>query len=503
MGCSEIEFKRSVNSLSLTKELIKYSAQSGYVVESGLNASIRGQISGFDTNAAMLPGVFSLNDDKAGLPVSKKYFTRAANNDFVSLTEHEANILEKQGECILLVVEESNGQLGPSDFKCYCIFEQLIYEEVTSNKRKYSDGCEDKYVYLGNIRGFAKKALGYDNDSAYKTVTNFIKRIRGLSFTAKGPEVGFSLKTTGKMIYGDIDYKPFTGHVLVGEVNGNRGINILVNNKYIQNILNGGSRLQYNDIINSIDNPLSKFLFRYLCLRDRKFHLLIKYSTLVQIMDIKRETTLSAASRQIGRIAKRINNKENGEVLIVTNLSGKGFMSENIPFGVKDMKAKDDWQFIFNLNVNVTPEMHTYVRKPKVQIWVMDVYKRWREIMKEIHENAYELGMTPAEYFKHGYGGVYIFNNLGLAENEIEKLRKYFANQARKKSFLGGKAEKVFGGVDAANQALNEIESHKKEVYYAAKEQAATAKVNIQLPTVEVRKRGRGRPKKEIEGLPF
>jgi hypothetical protein len=125
-------------------------------------------------------------------------------------------------------------------------------------------------------------------------------------------------------------------------------------------------------------------------------------------------------------------------------------------------------------------------------------------MVADIQERANDLDLTPLEYINCGYGGIFIFKNQSLAADEVERLRKYFANKAKKEgsemSVLGKKAKKVFKGTEPAFKALDEIGMQEWEERNAAKEQTESSKAP-QLQG-EAPKRGRGRPKKG-DGIPF
>lgn len=502
MGCPEVEFLRNKSRNSLIKDLAEYNQNTDNIIAKGVNSSIRGDVSGFDMNLAKLPGVFTFDASKIGKAVEKKYFSRKQNGDFESITENVALHLRKNSsDYNLLVVEENNGQLGPSDYKCLCMLEQIIYNKITSNPSEFIDIHDDIYFYLGTIQEFAIKTFGYDSGAAYKTIYNFLHRIKKLSFTTIGA-TGFSLKDNGMGIREEREFRPFTGLLEKGGVEKTRGLNLLVNKSIVLNIINKGVRLQYNDIVNSIKNPCSTFLFRYLTLFDVHNKIIVKYSTLTFLLDIKREKTKMRAVRQIGRIASRINNDKIGNVLLFGNYGDKGLFNMDSPFYVVDMNSKEDWQFFFNFDINVTPEIRTYSSNSMKSLALerqIDIYKNRKEIINEIYEIASSMDMTIVDFFKSGNAAVLLSQIYGMADEEIQKTKRQLTRKKVAETIIGTKAVKAYGSAETALMAINEAEAKRLLDYKASIKQPEAQNI-----VEEAKVARRGRPKKDtFDDIPF
>ena len=126
-----IRKEREQTTSVMTKLLTEYNNQG----VGSINNSIRGEVSGFDMNNMRLPYLFSFLPENEGKAVDKKHYSFEGNG-FVHISKDIADSMvknKKNGDYGLLIVEESNGQLGPNDHKCYCLIEQIIYREVWNN----------------------------------------------------------------------------------------------------------------------------------------------------------------------------------------------------------------------------------------------------------------------------------------------------------------------------------------------------------------------------------
>ncbi len=224
-----------------------------------LTSSIRGELSGFDINPMRLPCVFSFLSKNEGRPVENMYYF-AKGESFIKVTKKEADAIvknKKQDDYGLIEVEESGGQLGPNDYKCYCALEQIIYKEINDNYLHFMNGAIGlegfQEVYIGTRCQFALAALKDDSGKAYSTIGSFLKRIKKLGFTiktGKGFNFAYKINKDEEPKAEDGFFRPFPGSTYVGVENGNQKLYLKVCNRIILNILYGGTKLQSGGLPN-------------------------------------------------------------------------------------------------------------------------------------------------------------------------------------------------------------------------------------------------------------
>lgn len=330
---------------------------------------------------------------------------------------------------------------------------------------------------------FALAALKDKSKSAYESIESFLERIKKLVFTvktAKGFNFAYKISKDADAKMEDGFFHPFPGSKYIGAENGSQKLYLKVSNKIILNILYGGTKLQYNDVLNAISNPKSKHLLRLLCMLDGKDDIFLNYDDLVTIFELERASTLSEAKRQIGRIAKPLNFDMDNKVL-PWGASG----SADTPFWVRKISGRCNWQFVFTLNAGVTPYMQTYVSKSAVHKEAENIFRERRKLLLDIREQAAELGLKPEEYVMM-YGDVALVRIRKLAVEEVAQIIRHFEIKADKHRRLGERLEKVCGGLTSANQMIKEKEALREQ----------DRKVHLELIAAQEQKRKRGRPKK-------
>ncbi len=104
--------------------------------------------------------------------------------------------------------------------------------------------------------------------------------------------------------------------------------------------------------------------------------------------------------------------------------------------------------------------------------------------MIDIREQAAEHGLKPEEYVMM-YGDVALVRIKNLAVEEVAQIIRHFELKADKHRRLGERLVNACEGMDNAKQIIKELESRKEE--------------ERKIKLAQVKKRGRGRPKKTQE----
>lgn len=476
------ERERTAN--MMTEVLVAYNNQPG-----GLNSSVRGMMSGFDQNIMLFPGIFSYIKENEGKPVGKKHYVTYGRTHFEPIPQEEASELlgkKNHRDYSMMVIEETNGQLGPNDSKCYITLEQIIYREINDNYLRYLEGAVEgpsQEVQIGTMRQFTSQALNDKSGTAYKMVEGFFHRIKGLGFTpivAKGFGLKYKTENGADAVIVDDYLKPFPGSRFVGKEGGNQKLNLKVDNRVILNILHGGTKMQYDEVINAITCAKSKHLLRMLTMLDKKSSIFIDYTDFVQIFELKRYYHQSQVERQIGLIANPINYDPQNKILI-----GGKKDSPDRPFGVKPLK-KDNWQLVFKLNAFSTPNMETYVSKTKVQSEAVSMFRERRKLLLEVRQEAAEHGLSPEEYVLT-HGDVALIRLRGLAAEEVAGIIRHFEMKADKHRLWGERLFKACGETGAKG-IVKQMEAKQ------ADELAEERRLQLEQEVLQAKQRRRGRP---------
>lgn len=463
-------------------------------------------LSAMELNLTRLPGIFTFISNNAGHTVDGKYYEIDEKGNYRQIDSSDAKNTQISAMSNKMVVKISatKGQLGPLDFEYFQHVEELLYKYIIDNQQQFTP-MKNAQINLGTYCDFikvvkGKKCLG---GSSYGYVENFFHRLTGLTVTYFG-----KAKYIAKyMVNGNIkertvsgDYKPFRKFNSDGEVNGNKGIFLEVDADYISNVICGHTKLVYSELINGISQSSSKYLFRYLTIHDKKAIIPLKYSELTQLMGVTRHTKKALALNQIGSFARGINNDKHGNLLVYASTNDDAMFGKKFPFIMKKMNNKHDWQFLFFLNVFVTPDMHNY----GVQSIALDIIKNKKKRLNEIYETicglAERVNMSVKDYLENGLTGVSLARALGVSEHETEEMKKRNMRKVTHEAIAGRKLLKLAGGLEQSNKLLREIEN-KKRLNSLEQESLKEQERIEKLSVVVSEKRRRGRP--ICDGIPF
>jgi hypothetical protein len=444
-----------------------------YCISKNLNVPNQ-TVSSMELNLAKLPGIFCFNTRVAVKRVEAKFYTIDEkgyyHEEFIS--EAQEQQIRKKHDGLMVKVHALNGRLGDSDFEYFEYIEKFVYDFAMNNIDSLLDRRNEP-IYLGTYNDIAKKVKNLKSvgGSNYDAIEAFLHRLTGLVITyyGKAKYIDTYMENNEKReTKKGGGYMPFRNFTCTGEIDGNKGITLEVDATYLSNVVNGHSKLIYNQLNKGIKNSNSKYLFRYLTLSDQKAMVPTKYSELTQLMGIVRHKNKAKIMNQIGSIARGINNDNHGDLLVYVTQNDNLMFGKNFPFIMKPMKDKKDWQILFFLNVYITPDMHNYGVQSISRSIVETRLSQLHEIYEAFCSIAEMHGLSLHEYIHKGLNAVALTRAYGLTESELSDIKKHAHDdklklkaKMQKRAILGAEAEKLYNGFDPAMKIISDAKALK------------------------------------------
>lgn len=486
MGYAEkIQDMRSQKVGDLYSLLKVCTAKQGLTVHSDLR--IKGfTLTGMLKIFAKLPGIFIFDLKQAGKPVpTKSYSVEGKDNYEVyhEVTPEEEKSLIKSGNYSIIKISMTHGQLGPTDFKCFCLLEKVLYEEIISNRARYTNCTKDQIICIGTQNKFVKNSIGYSGNKSYLYVENFLIRLSGLhiDFCGKAKAVGIAAG----------NFHPF-GFVAKGSQKDDRKLYIKVHPAYVNNIINNHIKPLYYELIRKIEQPSSKHLFRYLSMKDYHPFIAVKYSELVKLFSLVRHTRPSAIREQIGNIARHCNNESIGTSLLYVSMDDNAISGKNFPFLMKPAKDdKRDYVFVFALNAFTTPDMHDYNTRTIALQQLKNDELEERELYQKIQRFAVDCEMTVEDFLNSHYAALVLSRVQIVAAHEKEIKQKQLKASLIKERTLGKLVMKKH-----SDKSYHEVKQYLENDIEEKQSKQRSSKLANKEKTLQQQPKRRGRPKR-------